>query len=138
MTSVKGHQLRILIIIITHTRKHTESAGGNLASALCVAIAATIMPPSSSSLHQAGLASLKETIQEIYGHEAKKAEEEEKEKKEGGDSSNRTIAPCLGSTQILHQLNEEKEILRLPDALILFYPVLNFCLSPSPSRVSYI
>lgn len=26
--------------------------------------------------------------------------------------------------------------LRMPDVLVLFYPVLNFCLSPSPSRVS--
>jgi hypothetical protein len=25
--------------------------------------------------------------------------------------------------------------LRMPDAVVLFYPVLNFCLSPSPSRV---
>jgi hypothetical protein len=31
---------------------------------------------------------------------------------------------------------EDWALLRMPDAVVLFYPVLNFCLSPSPSRVS--
>lgn len=115
---------------------------------------------SSSCIHHPGLASLEKTIQKIYGRDEQEektittvvglaAIEEKGEKPEGDDTEVTTTtvkptlppkasssSPCLGSTHVLHQLNEDSEFLRLPDALILFYPVLNFCLSPSPSRVS--
>lgn len=58
---------------------------------------------------------------------------------EASSPTSESAAEAAGGEEADDEEEEGEEdwaLLRMPDAVVLFYPVLNFCLSPSPSRVS--